>query len=83
VDAPEIARHSAIDAVDFFRPMIGGCTMIFIDALPRPLRDVTLPQIAAFELYTRRAQAPPQFQNPRLDCGSLVVWTRSSLSLQR
>jgi hypothetical protein len=75
MDAAEISRHNAIDVVSFFRPMIQGCTMIYIDGLPRALREITLPEIAAFELYTRRAAAPPQFQNPHLDCGSLVVWT--------
>ncbi|HJQ53135.1 MAG TPA: carboxypeptidase-like regulatory domain-containing protein [Gemmatimonadaceae bacterium] len=75
MDAAEIGRTHPFDVMSLFRPIIEGCTMIFIDGMPRSLRDITLDQIAGFEYYARRVMTPAEFVNPRVDCGSLVVWT--------
>ncbi|MDQ6769371.1 MAG: carboxypeptidase-like regulatory domain-containing protein [Gemmatimonadota bacterium] len=54
MDANEIARVSPPqDIVAFFRRYIHGCTMIYIDGAPRRLREITMPQIAGFEIYRR------------------------------
>lgn len=75
MDAAEIGRTHPFDVMSLFRPIIKGCTMIFIDGVPRSLRDITVDQIAGFEYYARRVMTPAEFANPRVDCGSLVVWT--------
>lgn len=75
MDAAEIGRTHPFDVMSLFRPIIKGCTMIFIDGMPRSLRDITVDQIAGFEYYARRVMTPAEFANPRVDCGSLVVWT--------
>jgi hypothetical protein len=75
MDAAEIARTHPFDVMSLFRPIIKGCTMIFIDGMPRSLREITVDQIAGFEYYARRVMTPAEFANPRVDCGSLVVWT--------
>lgn len=75
MDAAEIARTHPFDVVSLFRPLIKGCTMIYIDGMPRSLHEITVDQIAGFEYYARRVMTPAEFANPRVDCGSLVVWT--------
>jgi len=75
MDAAEIARTHPFDVLSLFRPIIKGCTVIYIDGMPRSLRDITVDQIAGFEYYARRVMTPAEFANPRVDCGSLVVWT--------
>ena len=75
MDATEIQRWHPFDVVSFFRPIIRGCTMIFIDGMPRALSEITVDDIAGFEYYSRRVRTPAEYANPRADCGSLVVWT--------
>lgn len=76
IDAREIERLQPISVYSLLRPYLRGCTMMYVNggraAVPQGLM---VSELVGVEIYRRNLQAPPQFQNPYSDCGSIALWT--------
>ena len=76
IDAREIGRLQPPSVYSLLRPYLRGCTMMYVNgaraAVPQGLM---VSELVGVEIYSRNLQAPPQFQNPYVDCGSIALWT--------
>lgn len=76
IDSREIGRLQPPSVYSLLRPYLRGCTMMYVNgaraAVPQGLM---VSELVGVEIYRRNLEAPPQFQNPYGDCGSIALWT--------
>jgi hypothetical protein len=81
IDSREIARLQPMSVLSLLRPYLLGCMIIYMNgaraAIPPGL---TVDELVGVEIYTRHGNTPLEFQNPTVDCGSIVLWTAIPLA---
>jgi hypothetical protein len=77
-DSATLAARRPASLLNFLRPYLRPCTMIFVDGLPNTIQDLDPSNVAGIEIFASNLEAPEHFQNPlesgATRCGSIVVW---------